>query len=72
VVQVWIGKAKKLWDPQAWFIECAPDDGTMGRRDRQGKQEPLWIAHTELPRTVAHPLSSVFHKQCLSVIQQAM
>jgi len=27
----------------------------MGSRDRQGKQEPLWIAHTELPRTVAHP-----------------
>src|SRR6266536_6170564 len=27
----------------------------MGRRDRQGQQEPLWIAHTELPRTAAHP-----------------
>jgi hypothetical protein len=27
----------------------------MGSRDRQGKQEPLWIARTELPRTVAHP-----------------
>lgn len=27
----------------------------MGQRDQQGKQELLWIAHTELPRTVAHP-----------------
>ena len=27
----------------------------MGSRDRQGKQESLWIARTELPRTVAHP-----------------
>jgi transposase len=27
----------------------------MGRRDRQGQQEKFWIAHTELPRTVAHP-----------------
>jgi transposase len=27
----------------------------MRRRDQQGQQEPLWIAHTELPRTVAHP-----------------
>ena len=27
----------------------------MGRRDQQGQQEKFWIAHTELPRTVAHP-----------------
>jgi hypothetical protein len=27
----------------------------MGRRDRQDTQEPLWIAHTDFPRTVAHP-----------------
>jgi transposase len=27
----------------------------MGRRDQRGQQEPLWIAHTELPRTAAHP-----------------
>jgi transposase len=27
----------------------------MGRRAKQGRQEALWIAHTELPRTVAHP-----------------
>jgi transposase len=27
----------------------------MGRREQQWRQEELWIAHTELPRTVAHP-----------------
>jgi len=27
----------------------------MGRKAKQRRQEPLWIAHTELPRTVAHP-----------------
>ncbi len=27
----------------------------MGRRDQQGQQEKFWIAHTELPRRVAHP-----------------
>ena len=27
----------------------------MGRQDQQGQQEKFWIAHTELPRTVAHP-----------------
>jgi transposase len=27
----------------------------MGRRAKQRRQEALWIAHTELPRTVAHP-----------------
>src|SRR3974377_845725 len=27
----------------------------MGRRTNQRRQEALWIAHTELPRTVAHP-----------------
>ena len=26
-----------------------------GSIEKQGRQEPLWIAHTELPRTVAHP-----------------
>ena len=26
----------------------------MGRRAQQ-RQEPIWIAHTELPQTVAHP-----------------
>jgi transposase len=27
----------------------------MGRREKQRRQEKLWIAHTELPRTAAHP-----------------
>jgi hypothetical protein len=27
----------------------------MGRRAKQRRQDELWIAHTELPRTVAHP-----------------
>ncbi len=27
----------------------------MGRKNQAGQQEPLWIACTELPRTVAHP-----------------
>src|ERR1019366_3230064 len=26
----------------------------MGRREQQRRQEELWIAHTELPRTVPH------------------
>ncbi len=28
----------------------------MGRREQQRRQEELWITHTELPRTAAHPL----------------
>lgn len=28
----------------------------MGRREQQRRQQELWIAHTELPRTAAHPL----------------
>jgi transposase len=27
----------------------------MGRREKQRRQDELWIAHTDLPRTVAHP-----------------
>ena len=27
----------------------------MGRKAKQRQQEPVWIAHTELPRTVGHP-----------------
>jgi transposase len=27
----------------------------MGRRAKQPRQEPIWIAHSELPQTVAHP-----------------
>jgi hypothetical protein len=27
----------------------------MGRREQPRRQEELWIAHTQLPRTAAHP-----------------
>jgi len=37
----------------------------MGRRERQRRQEKLWIAHTELPRTVAHP----FYEQLSRVLE---
>ncbi|HEX9110319.1 MAG TPA: transposase [Terriglobales bacterium] len=38
----------------------------MGRRAKQRGQEPLWIAHTELPRTVAHP----FYEQLNRVLEE--
>lgn len=38
----------------------------MGRRAKQRRQEPLWIAHTELPRTVAHP----FYEQLNRVLEE--
>jgi hypothetical protein len=34
----------------------------MGRRAKQRGQEPLWIARTELPRTVAHPFYEQLNK----------
>src|SRR5712692_991326 len=37
----------------------------MGRREKQRRQEQLWIAHTELPRTVAHP----FYEQLNRVLE---
>src|SRR6266480_2729673 len=37
----------------------------MGRREQQRRQEELWIAHTELPRTVAHP----FYEQLNRVLE---
>ena len=37
----------------------------MGRREKQRRQEELWIAHTELPRTVAHP----FYEQLNRVLE---
>jgi transposase len=37
----------------------------MGRREKQRRQEELWIAHTELPRTVAHP----FYEQVNRVLE---
>ena len=38
----------------------------MGRRAKQRRQEQLWIAHTELPRTVAHP----FYEQLNRVLEE--
>ena len=37
----------------------------MGRREKQRSQEKLWIAHRELPRTVAHP----FYEQLNRVLE---
>src|SRR2546423_7596398 len=37
----------------------------MGRREQQRRQEELWIAHRELPRTVAHP----FYEQLNRVLE---
>src|SRR6266851_648322 len=37
----------------------------MGRREKQRRQEEFWIAHTELPRTVAHP----FYEQLNQVLE---
>jgi transposase len=38
----------------------------MGRRAKQRRQELLWIAHTELPRTVAHP----FYEQLNRLLEE--
>jgi len=38
----------------------------MGRREQQRRQEELWIAHTDLPRTVAHP----FYEQLNRVLEE--
>src|SRR3989441_9144685 len=38
----------------------------MGRRETQLRQEPLWIAHSELPRTVAHP----FYEQLNRLLEE--
>jgi transposase len=37
----------------------------MGRKEQQGAQEKLWIAHTELPRTAAHP----FYEQLNRILE---
>src|SRR5207245_2303386 len=37
----------------------------MGRREKLRRQEQLWIAHTELPRRVAHP----FYEQLNRVLE---
>jgi hypothetical protein len=38
----------------------------MGRREQQRRQEELWIAHPELPRTAAHS----FHAQLNRVLEE--
>src|SRR6516225_8609300 len=38
----------------------------MGRRAKQRRQETMWIAHTELPRTVAHP----FYEQLNRLLEE--
>src|SRR6516225_11432045 len=38
----------------------------MGRRAKQRRQEAIWIAHTELPRTVAHP----FYEQLNRLLEE--
>jgi transposase len=38
----------------------------MGRRAKQRRQERLWIAHTELPQTVAHP----FYEQLNRLLEE--
>jgi transposase len=38
----------------------------MGRRAKERRQEALWIAHTELPRTVAHP----FYEQLNRLLEE--
>src|SRR3989441_1594549 len=38
----------------------------MGRKEKQGRQEELWIAHTDLPRTVGHP----FYEQLNRLLEE--
>src|SRR5881275_3368447 len=38
----------------------------MGRKARQGRQEAIWIAQTDLPRTVAHP----FYEQLNRLLEE--
>lgn len=38
----------------------------MGRKVKERRQEALWIAHTELPRTVAHP----FYEQLNRLLEE--
>ena len=40
----------------------------MGRREQQRQQEEFWIAHTELPRTAAHP----FYEQLNSFVLHSL
>ena len=38
----------------------------MGRRAKQQRQEPIWIPHTQLPQTVAHP----FYERLNQVLEE--
>src|SRR5437762_14046787 len=38
----------------------------MGRKARQRRQEAIWIAQTDLPRTVAHP----FYEQLSRLLEE--
>src|SRR6202521_4325391 len=38
----------------------------MGRKEQQRRQEELWIAHTDLPRTVGHP----FYEQLTRLLEE--
>jgi transposase len=38
----------------------------MGRRAKQQRQEPIWIPHTELPQTAAHP----FYEKLNQVLEE--
>ena len=38
----------------------------MGRRAKQQRQEPIWIPHTELPQTAAHP----FYERLNQVLEE--
>src|SRR5437660_10513124 len=38
----------------------------MGRKARQRRQEAIWIAQTDLPRTVAHP----FYEQLNRLLEE--
>ena len=64
MVQVWIREWKYCVYPQGLFVECGMG---MGRKSDAEMQEALWIAHTELPRTVAHP----FYEQAERLLEKS-
>ena len=65
VVQVWIPKEKRcvIHSDHPYNAPMA-----MGRRKQQRRQEEFWIAHTELPRTAAHP----FYEQLNSFVLHSL
>ena len=50
--------------PQHEFVHCAHGDGT--KREAAPQQEEFWVAHRELPRTVAHP----FYQRLNQVLEE--